>query len=65
MDKEKPTFRGLKDKCPQCGSTNLEQMSRVTGYYSKIGGWNKSKKRELKDRFRSGRYFGMKPKVEI
>ncbi len=31
---------------------NIEQMTRVTGYFSKISKWNKGKKGELKDRHR-------------
>lgn len=31
---------------------NVEQMTRVTGYMSKIGAWNKGKTAELKDRSR-------------
>ena len=32
---------------------NVEHMTRVTGYFSKVEGWNKGKKGELKDRSRS------------
>jgi len=38
--------------CPNCGSTNVEWWSRVTGYYQAVSGWNEGKKRELQDRFR-------------
>lgn len=31
---------------------NVEQMTRVTGYFSKVAGWNKGKTGELKDRHR-------------
>ncbi len=31
---------------------NIEQMTRVTGYFSKISKWNKGKKGELRDRHR-------------
>jgi ribonucleoside-triphosphate reductase len=37
-------MRGLKEKCPQCGSTRLEQETRVVGYFSKIHNWNRSKR---------------------
>ncbi len=30
----------------------VEQMTRVTGYYSKVGSWNNGKRAELKDRKR-------------
>ncbi len=33
---------------------NIEQITRVTGFFSKVSGWNKGKKAELKDRYRSG-----------
>jgi len=32
---------------------NVEQITRVTGYFSKVNAWNKGKKAELKDRYRS------------
>jgi len=47
------TSRGLQNACPLCGSENIDHITRVTGYFSKISGWNKGKKAELKDRFRS------------
>jgi anaerobic ribonucleoside-triphosphate reductase len=37
--------------CP-CGSHDVVQISRVTGYLSDVGGWNKAKLAELKDRSR-------------
>jgi hypothetical protein len=30
----------------------VEQMTRVTGYFAKVGSWNPGKKGELKDRHR-------------
>ena len=38
--------------CPICGCHNVAQISRVTGYISDVGGWNESKRQELKDRVR-------------
>ena len=38
--------------CPECGSHDVNQISRVTGYLSDVGGWNKAKAQELKDRTR-------------
>ncbi|MCM8759950.1 MAG: anaerobic ribonucleoside-triphosphate reductase [Candidatus Omnitrophica bacterium] len=32
---------------------NVEWISRVTGYFSKINSWNKGKKEEFKDRYRT------------
>ncbi len=43
---------GLKDVCENCGSSNVEQMSRVTGYIQSVSGWNAAKKQELADRKR-------------
>lgn len=41
-----------KGMCPKCGNHSVEQLSRVTGYIQSVGGWNESKKQELKDRQR-------------
>ncbi|MFH1347986.1 MAG: anaerobic ribonucleoside-triphosphate reductase [Candidatus Margulisiibacteriota bacterium] len=49
--------RGLKDACPYCQSDNIEGITRITGYFSKITGWNKGKLAELKDRYKSQEYF--------
>lgn len=49
------THRGLRSSCPKCGSMKVEGMTRITGYFSKISGWNKGKLGELKDRYRDGR----------
>jgi ribonucleoside-triphosphate reductase (formate) len=46
------TSRGLKSNCPTCNSENVEGITRITGYFSKISGWNKGKLAELKDRHR-------------
>jgi anaerobic ribonucleoside-triphosphate reductase len=42
----------LNERCPNCGSSNVEWWSRVTGYYQAVSGWNKGKARELQDRHR-------------
>jgi ribonucleoside-triphosphate reductase len=42
--------RGLHDRCPACGSSDVEGIARLTKYYSKISGWNKGKLAELKSR---------------
>jgi ribonucleoside-triphosphate reductase len=47
------TSRGMQKTCPLCGSEKVDHITRVTGYFSKVSGWNKGKKAELKDRFRS------------
>jgi anaerobic ribonucleoside-triphosphate reductase len=49
--------RGLRDVCPHCQSDNIEGITRITGYFSRITGWNKGKTGELKDRYRSNEHF--------
>jgi hypothetical protein len=38
--------------CPECGTHDCVQISRVTGYLSDVSGWHEGKKQELKDRKR-------------
>ena len=38
--------------CPQCGTHDVVQISRVTGYLQDVSGWNAGKQQELKDRTR-------------
>jgi anaerobic ribonucleoside-triphosphate reductase len=47
------TSRGLRTACPHCGGENIDHITRVTGYFTKVSGWNKGKKAELRDRYRS------------
>ncbi len=47
------TSRGLNEKCSYCESDNIEGITRITGYFSRIPGWNKGKIGELKARYRS------------
>jgi len=49
MKKKETIDTGL-GKCTQCGSTNVEAMTRVTGFMSKVNSWNKGKIGELKNR---------------
>ncbi|MBI5699075.1 anaerobic ribonucleoside-triphosphate reductase [Candidatus Saganbacteria bacterium] len=49
--------RGLRETCPHCQSDNIEGITRITGYFSRITGWNKGKRGELKDRYRTAEYF--------
>ena len=44
--------RGLHETCPTCGSDEIEGITRITGYFSRIPGWNKGKLGELKQRHR-------------
>ncbi|MFH1683812.1 MAG: anaerobic ribonucleoside-triphosphate reductase, partial [Candidatus Margulisiibacteriota bacterium] len=47
------TVRGLHERCPSCSSGKIEGITRITGYFSRIPGWNKGKIAELKDRRRT------------
>ncbi len=47
------TSRGLHDLCLYCDSSRVEQITRITGYFTKVSSWNKGKKGELKDRYKS------------
>jgi len=46
------TSRGLHERCPACSSPAIEGITRITGYFSRIPGWNKGKIAELKSRHR-------------
>jgi ribonucleoside-triphosphate reductase len=48
----KRVARGLYEKCPYCSSKEIEGITRVTGFFSKVSSWNKGKLGELKQRFR-------------
>ena len=45
---------GLKEECEKCHCTNLDYISRITGYLQSVSGWNEGKKQELLDRMRYG-----------
>jgi ribonucleoside-triphosphate reductase len=45
---------GLKEECEKCHCTNLDYISRITGYLQSVSGWNEGKKQELMDRMRYG-----------
>jgi ribonucleoside-triphosphate reductase len=51
------TARGLTHQCPYCGSDQVEGITRITGYFTKISSWNKGKLGELRDRYRNQGYF--------
>jgi ribonucleoside-triphosphate reductase len=46
------TARGLHERCPYCSSDKIEGITRITGYFSRIPGWNKGKLAELRERHR-------------
>lgn len=47
------TSRGLRNVCPYCGSEDVDGITRITGYFTKISSWNKGKLGELRDRYRN------------
>ncbi len=51
------TSRGLLEKCPYCKSADVDGITRITGYFTKISSWNKGKIGELRDRYRNSSYF--------
>lgn len=46
------TYNGAMDKCFLCGSEEIRQYDRITGYYIPVLGYNKGKAQEFKDRYR-------------
>jgi ribonucleoside-triphosphate reductase len=51
------TVRGLRDSCPHCGSIEVDGITRITGYFTKISSWNKGKLGELKERNKNRGFF--------
>ncbi len=51
------TSRGLRDMCEYCNSRDVDGITRITGYFTKVSSWNKGKLGELKDRYRNEEYF--------
>lgn len=47
------TTRGLAENCPACGSDNVDNITRITGYFTRVSSWNKGKLGELRDRYRN------------
>jgi len=45
--------RGMPDACPHCGSQDLDHITRITGYFTRVSSWNKGKLGELKDRYKN------------
>lgn len=42
--------RGLSGTCLRCGSDDVDGITRVTGYFTRISSWNAGKRGELADR---------------
>ncbi|UCC66721.1 MAG: anaerobic ribonucleoside-triphosphate reductase [Deltaproteobacteria bacterium] len=57
------TSRGLKNCCPYCGSEDIDGITRITGYFTKISSWNKGKLGELKERYRNQGFMKKKPEA--
>jgi ribonucleoside-triphosphate reductase (formate) len=55
------TSRGLSEACPRCDSEDVDGITRITGYFTKVSSWNKGKRGELKDRYRNNEFFGAIP----
>jgi len=47
------TNRGLRTSCDYCGSEDVDGITRITGYFTKISSWNKGKIGELRNRYRN------------
>jgi len=47
------TLRGLLEKCSHCGSEKVDGLARITQYFSRVSGWNRGKRAELRDRNRN------------
>jgi ribonucleoside-triphosphate reductase len=47
------TSRGLRTSCDYCGSEDVDGITRITGYFTKISSWNKGKIGELRNRYRN------------
>jgi len=51
------TSRGLSDTCSYCGSSHVDGITRITGYFTKVSSWNKGKLGELAERYRNQGQF--------
>ena len=51
------TTRGLHDACSHCASSEVEGITRITGYFTKVSSWNKGKRGELNDRYKNQGFF--------
>jgi ribonucleoside-triphosphate reductase len=58
------TSRGLASQCPLCHSTEVDGITRITGYFTKISSWNKGKIGELGERFRNKPFFAKQKALE-
>jgi anaerobic ribonucleoside-triphosphate reductase len=47
------TSRGLVQTCIHCGAEEVDGLARITQYVSRVSGWNRGKRAELRDRNRN------------
>jgi ribonucleoside-triphosphate reductase len=53
------------DDCPFCGSTDINRIRRITGYFSTVDRFNDAKVAELNDRVSHVRGASKKGKLAI
>ncbi len=56
--------RGIKEACSHCGSDQLDHITRITGYFTRVASWNKGKIGELKDRYRNPGFLRAEPAAQ-
>lgn len=59
------TRRGLQKSCAYCGSEDVDGITRITGYFTKISSWNKGKIGELRNRYRNQAFLEEKEGVTV
>jgi ribonucleoside-triphosphate reductase len=59
------TSRGLLASCPYCGSKDVDGITRITGYFTKVSSWNKGKLGELRNRYRNQGFYEENPNVKV
>jgi len=52
---------GLRNRCGHCQSENVDGITRVVGYFSRITNWNRSKLGELRDRRKGNYHLAVEP----
>jgi len=55
------TQRGIRSSCGYCGSEDVDGITRITGYFTKVSSWNKGKLGELRNRYRNQPFFEEEP----
>jgi len=52
------TTRGISQKCKECNSEDIYNITRIVGYFSRVNNWNPSKLAELEDRHKGNYNLG-------